>query len=306
MLKNVAKSPKNSSIPLYMNGLYGRMLHIPAKKDNNSRQILLLYGRRANLERYSLLAEQLSEYGNVTMPDLPGFGGMESFYKIGEKPSLDNLADYLAAFIKLRFKKRRITIIGISMGFVVATRMLQRYPDIAKKVDLVISMVGFTRKDDFMYSRSRSLAYQAVTWVCSQGVVAWLAQKVMLRPTPLRLHYALLGRRDRLYKNLPRHERKARLSNEIKLWRINDFRTYALTTNAALKLDLTHKQLPLPVYHLAVEQDTLLDNAIVEQHMRIVYKDYAVHYLPKVGYYYEQEIPDLRGFIRGALAGSGL
>src|SRR3982751_3045218 len=92
--------------PLEMNGLTGRMLHMPAPK-NKKRDILLIYGHHSCLERMYGVAEDLNQYGAVTMPDLPGFGGMDSFYKIGMEPTLDNLADYLAAFIKLRYKGKK-------------------------------------------------------------------------------------------------------------------------------------------------------------------------------------------------------
>ena len=75
------------------------------------------------LERWWGLVQNFNEYGAVTMPDLPGFGGMDSFYTIGRRPTIDAFADYLAAFIKLRYKRKRITIVGISFGFLVATRM---------------------------------------------------------------------------------------------------------------------------------------------------------------------------------------
>lgn len=118
--------------PLNMNGLQGRVLQMPAPKNKN-REILFIYGHHSSLERWWGLVQNFNRYGAVTMPDLPGFGGMDSFYKIGEKPTIDNLADYLASFIKMRYKRRRFTIIGMSLGFVIATRMLQRYPDLAKK-----------------------------------------------------------------------------------------------------------------------------------------------------------------------------
>jgi pimeloyl-ACP methyl ester carboxylesterase len=102
-----------------------------------------VYGHHSSLERWWGVVQDLNQYGGVTMPDLPGFGGMQSLYKIGEKPDVDTLADYLAAFVKLRYKRRRVTIAGLSFGFVVATRMLQRYPDLVKKVDLLISVAGF-------------------------------------------------------------------------------------------------------------------------------------------------------------------
>ena len=86
----------------------------------------MLYGHHSSLERVYGLAEDMSQYGNVTIPDYPGFGGMDSFYKIGMKPTLDNLADYLATFVKLRYRGKKVTIVGMSLGFVIATRMLQR------------------------------------------------------------------------------------------------------------------------------------------------------------------------------------
>jgi pimeloyl-ACP methyl ester carboxylesterase len=85
---------------------------------------------------------------------LPGFGGMDPLYNIGEKATLDNLADYLASFIKVRYKNRRFTIMAVSYGFTVVTRMLQKYPEIAKKVDLLVSWVGFVHKDDFRWKKS--------------------------------------------------------------------------------------------------------------------------------------------------------
>ena len=91
------------------------------------------------------------------MPDLPGFGGMDSFNSIGRTPTIDEYADYLAAFVKMRYRRKKVTIIGISFGFVVATRMLQRYPELASKVDIVVSIVGFMHKTDFLFkSKQRS------------------------------------------------------------------------------------------------------------------------------------------------------
>ena len=124
-----------------MNGLQGRMLHLPAPKGRN-REILLVYGHHSSLERWWGLAQVLNRYGAVTMPDLPGFGGMDSLYKIDKKPTIDNLADYLAAFVKMRYKRRRVTIIGMSFGFVVVTRMLQRFPELVKKVDVLTSLLS--------------------------------------------------------------------------------------------------------------------------------------------------------------------
>jgi len=43
----------------------------------------------------------------VTHAGSAGIRGMDSFYKIGRAPTLDAFADYLAAFIKMRYRNRR-------------------------------------------------------------------------------------------------------------------------------------------------------------------------------------------------------
>src|ERR1700741_1092962 len=131
MTDTTLKGPADHIVPLYINGMNGRMLHIPGPA-HTKREILFIYGHHSTLERWWGLVQDLNQYGTVTMPDLPGFGGMDSFYRIGQKPTIDNLADYLAAFIKMHYKKRKFTIAGLSFGFLVATRMLQRYPEMAK------------------------------------------------------------------------------------------------------------------------------------------------------------------------------
>src|SRR3990167_800480 len=103
-MAKTAKKPADVVLPLYMNGLAGRMIKMPPPRGKR-REILLISGQHTSIERIFGLAEYLNRYGGVTSPDLPGFGGMNPFYKIGEKPTLDTMADYLAAFVKLRFKK---------------------------------------------------------------------------------------------------------------------------------------------------------------------------------------------------------
>src|ERR1700730_17200494 len=164
MAKKTLQSPADYIVPLNMNGLEGRMLRVPAS-GKREREILLIYGHHAMLERWWSLVENLNEYGAVTMPDLPGFGGMASFAKIKKKPTIDNYADYLAAFIKLRFRRKRFTIVAISYGFVIVTRMLQKYPELVKRVDILVSLVGFVHKDDFVYSQPRRKFYQYGTRV---------------------------------------------------------------------------------------------------------------------------------------------
>lgn len=258
-----------------MNGLEGRMLAMPAR-GKRKREILLLYGQHASIERMYSLAQEFSRYGNVTIPDFPGFGGMQPFYKIGETPDIDTMADYLAAFVKLRYSRKRLSIIGVSYGFIVATRMLQRYPELARKVDLVVSVVGLVHHEDFKFKPEHLRLMRATTRLFSYRVPSLILKYLFLRSPLIRLSYKLVADKHAKLKDADAKERKRRVDFEIILWKINDIRTYMHTINGMLFIDLCNKSVRLPVYHVSVDGDQYFDNYRVEQHMRIIYQDFKV------------------------------
>lgn len=273
MAKTVEKTPHDFIMPLNINGLQGRMLHRPALK-GRQREILLVYGHHSSLERLSSLAEVLSEYGTVTMPDLPGFGGMDSFYKIGQKPTLDNLADYLATFVKLRYRRKRLSIIGVSLGFVVATRMLQRYPELVKKVDLLVSAVGFTHHDDFAFTPNRHRFYLYSSLILKRRVPSLIFRNLLLSPPVLKIAYGKTRNAKQRFAHLNKTERKAMMDFEIYLWHCNDVRTYMSTGADFLKLNNCVQKINLPVWHILADNDQYFDSHRVEQHMRIIFSDF--------------------------------
>jgi pimeloyl-ACP methyl ester carboxylesterase len=226
------------------------------------------------LERWTGLVENLQEFGPVTMPDLPGFGGMDSFYKIGKKPTIDNFADYLAAFVKMRYKRKRVTVVGISFGFVVATRMLQRYPELIGKVDLVVSVVGFMHRDDFTFQTQRRVNYRIFSRFLSFPPVSLIVRYGWLNGFVIRTLYIRLpaGRRRQLA--MEDQDFKTMLAYDVKLWQINDVKTHWYTTSAFLDIDNCQKQINLPVWHVPSSGDYYFNNHFVEQHMRIVFNDY--------------------------------
>lgn len=251
------------------------MLRVPPPP-GKKREMLVIYGHHALLERWWGLVQNFTTYGGVTMPDLPGFGGMDSFYKIGKKPTIDNMADYLASFVKLRYKRRRVTIVGISFGFVVATRMLQRYPDLAKKVDLLVSAAGFAHSDDFKFTKRRMFFYRTASKLFSYRVPAWVWRHTALSPFVLRKAYARTHNAKHKFAEAAALPEKfeAMMNVEIDLWRMNDARTHFATTNEFLHLDNCKKQILLPVWHVYTKNDQYFDVKVVEQHFRIVFSDY--------------------------------
>lgn len=274
MAKKQAINLADYITPLRMNGLKGRMLHMPGKK-GKTKEILLVYGLHASIERMFGFADDLSQYGNITIPDLPGFGGMDSFHKIGETPTLDNLADYLASFIKLRYKRKRLTILAMSYGFVVVTRMLQKHPELVGKVDLLVSLAGFVHHGDFRMKKLDHLGVSAAAWLGSHRLPAWYIRNIIFRGPVIRGVYRLMAKKHRKLYDADKEELKKRIDFEVNLWQINDARTKGRVVRDMFKVDLCRQQINLPVYHVSIADDHFFDNHIVEQHMRVIYKGYV-------------------------------
>ncbi len=265
--------------PLNMNGLNGRMLKLSgiAKTGHKKREILLIYGHHASLERMYGIAEALSEFGSVTMPDLPGSGGMESFYRLGMKPNLDTMADYIASFIKLRYKGKKITIVGMSLGFAIITRMLQRYPEICDKVEILISVVGFSHRYDYSFSAPRMIFYKTLGSFFKLKLPSAFFYNVLLHPTVIRLAYSKTFNAKKKLANLSPDDKKKALDFEVELWRQDDIRTYMAMVVQMLTIDNCKQQIPLPVHHISVAGDQYFDHSVVEQHMRVIFTDFTEH-----------------------------
>ncbi len=273
MTKKINQNIADFIMPMDMNGLRGRMLYLPARTTKR-REILVVYDQLASIEKYAELGRGLNRYGSVTLPDLPGFGGMQSFYKIGLKPTLDNYADYLAAFVKLRYKRRRLTIIGFGFGFGIVTRLLQKYPSIAKRVDLLVSEDGLVHHDDLM----PQFAPQFLR--LTQRVGSMMLPGVMVRQlclNPVLLKRLILARYGRQPKTASKQaDLQLQVEDKVRLWRLNDTRTHLRTSAEILGLDLCNKKIEVPVYHLARQARANSNLNNVEQHMRIIYTDFIL------------------------------
>ncbi len=270
-----AKDAAAYILPLNINGLRGRMLRAPASaKKYQRREILLVYGHHAMLERWWSLVQNLEKYGNVTMPDMPGFGGMDSFAKIGKKPTIDAHADYLASFIRLRYRRKRLTIYAVSYGFIVVTRMLQRYPELASKVEMLVSAVGFMNADDLTFKPFKRKLYGRIARLLATRPVAFFIRYFFLNRLALTYLYTKLPSSKRRMVEVTPEQFKASMDFEVTLWQANDVRTHWLTTSEFLRFDNTRAHVPLQVMHVVSKHDFYIDNVSVEQHMRQVFSGY--------------------------------
>jgi hypothetical protein len=261
-MPKVKRDEADYILPLNINGLSGRMLRIPSAKKTKKKEILFIAGQHTSIERIMGLAKYVSNYGNTTSPDLPGFGGMDPFYKIGRKPSVDNMADYLATFV--------------SYGFAVVTRMLQKYPDLAKKVDLLVSISGIVDKDDFRWKKRNIYIMKKGAGLFSRRLPAFVATSLGVKAPIIRGLYKIAESKHPKLRDADEKERKKRIDFEVILWKQNDFRTWMETCVSMFNLDLSGKPLNLPVHHVAIDKDHYFNNSLVEEHMRMIYKDFIL------------------------------
>lgn len=295
-------------VPLVINGLHGRVMRLPAGGKKAHREILLIYGHHSALERMFSIAQNLAEYGSVTVPDLPGFGGMDSFFVIGESPTLDAMADYLATFIKLQYKRRPITIAAMSYGFLVATRMLQKYPELVHQVNMLVSIVGFISCEDFIMAPKKRAALTGLASVFSGKISAWLVRNIALQPLAIKSTYRLLSGSHPKMKGASKEELKERLEFEVFLWHANDVRTHMFTSVTMLNINLRNLKVLTPIVHVAVDADQYFDNKSVTKHMKEVFtrvtvcKAHIPNHVPTVISSAEEAKPFIPKELRAMLA----
>lgn len=257
--------------PLNLGGLSGRLL-VSDSTSHKKPPILLIYGVHSSLERMRSIGEWLSGYGPVMMPDLPGLGGMDSFYKVGLEPTLDNYADYLYAFLKMKNHSRPLKVVAMSFGFLVVTRMLQKYPKSADQVDSVISFVGFGRAGDFKtYKSGWYLRFSR--WL-STPFGSWLARTLVFNPFSLRIMFRLFRLFNPKYQSSMSLNPRASLEMELDLWQKNDARTRFALYVMLLTFDLTHapNRLDVPLLNITTPRDQYFDPARVEASLKKIYK----------------------------------
>lgn len=247
---------------------------------NKHQEILLIYGHHSSLERMFTFAEVLSRYGYVTMPDLPGFGGMEPFYKLNELPTLDNYSDYLAAFIKLRYKRKKAVIIGMSFAVPVIVKMLQKYPELEKRVEYIVSIAGFVHKEDFALPKSYRVGLNIMATIGSKKIPSFLLKNLLFQPFIIKSTYKLVGNKHDKLKSAGSDERNKRINFELELWAINDLRTYMYSLGEMLKVDVCSQRINVPIHHASPKNDYYFNDNIVEQHMRIIFDQFTKYEIP--------------------------
>lgn len=277
-------NPIDFIYPVNINGLDGRFLYLKSKLRTVKSNILIVYDINSNIEKWWGLAIALTKYSNVSIVDLPGFGGMDSLFKIGWEPTIDSLADYLASFIKLRYRNKRFSIIAIGAGFSIATRTLQNNKAIEHKVNNFIAINGYAHHDDLNVSKKTKIAKRFFYRVLATRIISFFIKNFYFNRKIL--DYRI---NDKVVKKIRSHHTNQFIKQfMVDLLYENDFRTRIFLRKELLGLNNCDIQLSVPFYQISTgfKQYNLIANH-VEQHLKIIFKDYhylAVRELRKIPY----------------------
>lgn len=272
-------NPADYIVPININGMDGRLMRLENGNRHSKRELLLVYDINSNIEKWWGLVVALKNYANVTVVDLPGLGGMDSFYSIGLKPTLDNMADYLSSFIKLKYKRKTLSVMGIGFGFVALTRMLQRSPEIESKVDLVVCLNGYAHKDDLKFTKAKKQIRRAYSYLCSTKPISDIVRLTLFNRPFLEARYPISkmpSRRGGLSREFARQFK-------IDLIQATDFRTRMRLNIELLKLDNCKSRINKTLWHITTSRsDPEVDQKLIEQHFRVIFDQYN-HLPTKIG-----------------------
>lgn len=261
-MANLFEHPRAVIKPLKIGQLEGRLLEFAAaQKSDSHRLIILVYGQHASLERVFGIAEYLSQFGRVLVPDLPGFGGMTPFRAVGQKPNFETFADYLGSFIDQEVGPQKpVQIVGMSFGFWVITRLFQQRPDLADRCQLVASLVGFVDSRSMKFSFWRRHFYLKMTFWVQHPAPAWLFSRICLPGWLLGLAY----RKTSIWKDklsgVGPAEKDRLVEFEVNLWKINDTATWAATARQMMLKNLKNQpKIKTRLLHIATENDQYIE-----------------------------------------------
>lgn len=263
-----------------INGMNGRHIVLPANdKKKEKHKIVVLGGQHSSAERLKGVLQFLQDYGQVNFIDLPGFGGMDSFYTIGKKPDIDNYANYLYSVFKVLKLNKNINIFSISLSFQFLTRMFQLHPDSQDWIKKIIGLGIFADSTDFNIPPGKKNFIKVVANVGKTRPGAKLVDIIFVK-TPL---FKITARLFAGIANKTKKERLAEAEMERHLWHVNDRKTHAQTALDMFKRNLTStsdKQITsVDIHNIIADQDQYFDNDKVHQSMDKLYKKYTTHKL---------------------------
>ena len=261
--------------PYEYKGLHGRYVHLPAKSPAAKRTFIILYGHHATLERIIPIAETLSEYGDVYMPDNPGFGGMDSSYKIGQKANLEFFAGHLKYFIDNYVEPSRlISIMGISFGFQIAVDFVHRYPEYEQRIENLVSFAGFVSPRNIGMSPGKRILFKYLLGKTGKSKLGAAVMGLAINDFTITKIYQLTWKQNVRFDSIPPSAVDEYIAGQVMLWKSSDHRTHAQTGFdffGANELS-TYRFNDLSLIHVGIPRDHFINDAAVRKDMKLMFK----------------------------------
>lgn len=255
--------------PLNMNRLHGRVYRVISRQ--SKKEILIVKDHVSTIEKWIPLSRKLIRFGNVTIPDIPGVGGMDSFSKIRDPISLERYADYLASFIRLRYKHKKIAIVCLGSGFVITTKMLQKYPSLQQKVELLFNVGGYISSDELNLSGFQKFELKLFSKILQIPLAFNLFRIASKTPPILGLLYLRLIREK---------NSSSKLDNKnLRSWEFDlkycDSRSFLKISRELLKTDNRQRKINLEICNIYDPNSKILKNNRVRKDLSNIFKEYC-------------------------------
>jgi len=239
-------------------------------KKNSKLNIVFIYGHHSSLERSWGIIQALNDYGNVYAPDLPGFGGMDSLYKINKTASIDNLADFLIDYLDNQFANQKYFLIGLSFGFVVITRALQKKPQLKDNILSLISLIGFSKYDEFNFSKTRHFSYLLASNFFDHYLTSIFFEKIILSKFILSNFYLrTYNAKNKVINSSLDYQEQ--INFEINLWHQNDVRTWIHTSKEFFQFDNTKQPISLNLLYVTTKKDNFFNSKQVLCNLKLIF-----------------------------------
>lgn len=214
------------------------------KTQSKPKKILLLHGQKGGALRFKSIITYLSRDYQVIAPDLPGYGNSPT----NQPHTTDHYTDILKHWISDQ-KLSNFSIIGLSMGGIIAIKLLKKLNFQPKKLILLATPVN----------------HKHLTLNTKQNLIKFLTHPYLLKYPQIYQGIDRIIKSDRLMTTLyqliqPNIIDPKTLAYEIDQWRQQPSHVMAETAHDLLQTDLTQEPLNnIPTIYLYTPKDNYVN-----------------------------------------------
>lgn len=271
------KIPDSEISQLEIFGLKGRLLRLKSKSPKHKQKIVLLSGLHTRHERMYGVADFLSRYGEVYAPDLPGFGGMDSFFSVNRQASADDYAEYIKDFLEKYDLTSGVTIIPNSVASQFFIRMLHNYPETRTWFKKSVGLMAFADDNNFNIPWVKQTGIDILVGAGRHKLGANLLSRTLLSKSFLEFVMKGLVLLRPKMKVGDKQRRREAIEMEVLLWTENDKRTHGVTAYDMFRRrcsDWFTEPMDMTFYNIATKKDQYFDHQKVTGSMRKIFSDY--------------------------------